>query len=139
MRKRAIVSVSDKTGLTDLVRELVAMEWEIVSTGGTRRTLRQAGLPVTTISDVTGFPEILDGRVKTLHPNIHSGILARRDNSEHVKQLEELGIGPFDLVIVNLYPFQETVARPDVTWDEAVEQIDIGGAELAAGGSQKPP
>lgn len=130
MNKRAIVSVSDKTGLTDLVRELVAMDWEIVSTGGTHRTLRQAGLPVTTISDVTGFPEILDGRVKTLHPNIHSGILARRDNSEHVKQLEELRIDPFDLVIVNLYPFQETVARPDVTWDEAVEQIDIGGPSL---------
>lgn len=130
MKKRAIVSVSDKTGLTDLVRELVAMDWEVVSTGGTHRTLRQAGLPVINISDVTGFPEILDGRVKTLHPNIHSGILARRDNSEHVKQLEELGIHPFDLVVVNLYPFQETVARPDVTWDEAIEQIDIGGPSM---------
>lgn len=130
MKKRAIISVSDKTGLTELVHELVSLDWEIVSTGGTQRTLEKEGLPVVNISDVTGFPEILDGRVKTLHPNIHSGILARRGDESHIQQLETLQLAFIDLVIVNLYPFQETVANPDVSWHEAIENIDIGGPSL---------
>lgn len=130
MKKRALVSVSDKTGLTELVQNLVNLDWEVISTGGTYHVLQQAGLPVVNISDVTGFPEILDGRVKTLHPNIHSGILARRDDEHHVKQLNELDLQFIDLVVVNLYPFQETVARPDVSWEEAIENIDIGGPSM---------
>lgn len=130
MKKRALVSVSDKTGIVELVRELTALGWEVVSTGGTYRTLEEAGLPVVGISDVTGFPEILDGRVKTLHPHIHSGILARRDLTQHSDQLAELNIAPIDLVVVNLYPFQETVAKEGVAWDEAIENIDIGGPSM---------
>lgn len=130
MKKRALISVSDKTGLRALVQNLVEMDWEVISTGGTHRVLREAGLPVVNISDVTGFPEILDGRVKTLHPHIHSGILARRGDESHRRQLAEQQLSLIDLVIVNLYPFQETVTQPDVTWDEAIEQIDIGGPSL---------
>jgi phosphoribosylaminoimidazolecarboxamide formyltransferase/IMP cyclohydrolase len=130
MKRRAIISVSDKTGVTDLARRLVAMGWEIVSSGGTAAALAGAGIPVTPVSDVTGFPECLDGRVKTLHPAVHAGILARRDLAEHMQQLQTLGVTPVDLVVVNLYPFRQTVARPGVTWEEAVEQIDIGGPSL---------
>ncbi|HEY8342754.1 MAG TPA: bifunctional phosphoribosylaminoimidazolecarboxamide formyltransferase/IMP cyclohydrolase [Calditerricola sp.] len=127
MIQRALISVSDKTGLLDFARELAALGVEIVSTGGTARFLREAGVSVTPVSDVTGFPEILDGRVKTLHPRIHGAILAVRDNDEHQRQLAEHGIRPIDLVVVNLYPFRETIARPGVTPEEAIEQIDIGG------------
>lgn len=130
MKRRAIISVSDKAGVTDLARRLVAMGWEIVSSGGTAAALADAGIPVTPVSDVTGFPECLDGRVKTLHPAVHAGILARRDLPEHMQQLQTLGVTPVDLVVANLYPFRQTVARPDVTWEEAVEQIDIGGPSL---------
>ena len=130
MTKRAIVSVYDKTGLVDLARSLVALGWQLFSTGNTHRTLVDVGLPVTPISDLTGFPEILDGRVKTLHPKIHGGILARRDVPSHQMQLEEHGIAPVDLVVSNLYPFVETIAAPNVTPDEAMEHIDIGGPTM---------
>ncbi|MCL6447466.1 MAG: bifunctional phosphoribosylaminoimidazolecarboxamide formyltransferase/IMP cyclohydrolase [Armatimonadetes bacterium] len=127
--KRALISVSDKTGLREFARGLVELGVEIISTGGTAKALREAGLPVTYISDVTGFPEILDGRVKTLHPRVHAGILARREDA-HLSQLKEHGIAPIDLVAVNLYPFRETVARAGVTLEEAIENIDIGGPAM---------
>lgn len=130
MTRRAIISVSDKTGVTDLAKRLVAMGWEIVSTGGTAATLAGAGISVTLVSDVTGFPECLDGRVKTLHPGIYAGILARRDMADHMQQLQAVGVEPVDLVVVNLYPFRQTVMRPGVTREEAIEQIDIGGPSL---------
>jgi phosphoribosylaminoimidazolecarboxamide formyltransferase/IMP cyclohydrolase len=127
---RALLSVSDKTGLVDLARGLDALGFDLVSTGGTARALRDAGLLVRDVSEVTGFPEMLDGRVKTLHPAVHGGLLARRDLADHVAAIGEHGIAPIDLVAVNLYPFRETVARADVTPDEAVEQIDIGGPSM---------
>lgn len=126
---RALISVSDKTGLVDFARGLVDLGVEIISTGGTARTLKEAGLPVTYVSDVTGFPEILDGRVKTLHPAVHGGILALRTPG-HLNQLKEHNIIPIDLVAVNLYPFRETIARPGVTFAEAIENIDIGGPAM---------
>jgi phosphoribosylaminoimidazolecarboxamide formyltransferase/IMP cyclohydrolase len=126
---RALISVSDKTGVVDFARGLVELGVEIVSTGGTARTLKEAGLPVTYISEVTGFPEILDGRVKTLHPAVHGGILALR-TPEHLNQLEAHHITPIDIVAVNLYPFRETIARPGVTLEEAIENIDIGGPAM---------
>ncbi len=128
--RRALLSVSDKTGLLDLVRGLADLQIELISTGGTRKTLADAGLAVRDVADVTGFPEMLDGRVKTLHPNIHGGILAVRDNPEHVAVLEKHGIGFIDLVVCNLYPFEATVARPGATHEEIVENIDIGGPTL---------
>ncbi|GGE09799.1 bifunctional purine biosynthesis protein PurH [Marinithermofilum abyssi] len=128
--RRALISVSDKTGIAEMARELARREVEIVSTGGTRRVLEEAGVPVTGISDVTGFPEILDGRVKTLHPRVHAGLLAVRDEPSHAEQLEAHDIQPFDLVVVNLYPFEQTVAKPDVSYAEAVENIDIGGPSM---------
>lgn len=127
--KRALVSVSNKEGVVDFARGLAALNIEIISTGGTEKTLREAGVPVTYISDVTGFPEILDGRVKTLHPNVHGGILALR-NEDHLGQLKKHGIEPIDLVAVNLYPFRETIAKPGVTLEEAIENIDIGGPTM---------
>jgi phosphoribosylaminoimidazolecarboxamide formyltransferase/IMP cyclohydrolase len=128
--RRALLSVSDKAGLTDLARALAALGVELVSTGGTHQALAAAGLPVTEVSAVTGFPEILDGRVKTLHPHVHAGILARRDDPEHVATLQRLGIAPFDLVVVNLYPFEATIARPGASAEEIIENIDIGGPTL---------
>jgi phosphoribosylaminoimidazolecarboxamide formyltransferase/IMP cyclohydrolase len=127
---RALLSVSDKTGLTDFARTLHELGWELVSTGGTARALREAGLPVRDVSEVTGFPEMLDGRVKTLHPVVHGGLLARRDLPEHMAAIGEHGIEPIDLVVVNLYPFRETAARRDVTPEDVVEQIDIGGPSM---------
>jgi phosphoribosylaminoimidazolecarboxamide formyltransferase/IMP cyclohydrolase len=127
---RALVSVSDKTGLVEFVRELVARGVEVLSTGGTRRHLEAAGLPVRDVADYTGFPEMMDGRVKTLHPKVHGGLLYRRDVAEHVAAAAQHGIAPIDLVVVNLYPFEQTVARPDVAWDEAIENIDIGGPSM---------
>jgi hypothetical protein len=123
--KRALVSVSDKTGVVEFARKLHAAGVEIVSTGGTMRAIKEAGIPVMYVSDVTGFPEIMDGRVKTLNPYIHGGILAVRDNPEHVASMREHKITPIDLVVVNLYPFKETIAKPDVTLAEAIENIDI--------------
>lgn len=128
--RRALVSVHDKTGVVELARALHALGVEILSTGGTARLLRESGVPVREVADVTGFPEMLDGRVKTLHPKIHGGILARRDTPEHLAALEHHGIPPIDLVVVALYPFEATVARPGVTREEAIEQIDIGGPAM---------
>jgi phosphoribosylaminoimidazolecarboxamide formyltransferase/IMP cyclohydrolase len=127
---RALISVSDKRGVVDFARGLVELGFEIVSTGGTAHTLEQAKVPVTPIERVTGFPEIMDGRVKTLHPAVHGGILARRDVPGHVDALTQHGFQPIDLVVVNLYPFRETIARPDVTMAQAIEQIDIGGPSM---------
>ncbi|CAM3013683.1 bifunctional phosphoribosylaminoimidazolecarboxamide formyltransferase/IMP cyclohydrolase [Paenibacillus sediminis] len=128
--KRALVSVSDKRGIVDFCRELSSLGVEIISTGGTKNLLAKEGVPVIGISDVTGFPEILDGRVKTLHPAVHSGLLAIRDSEEHQKQMNELGLDYIDLVVVNLYPFQETIAKPDVAYEDAIENIDIGGPTM---------
>ncbi len=130
MKARALISVWDKTGIVAFAQELVAREIEILSTGGTMAELQQAGIPVTSVSDVTGFPECLDGRVKTLHPAIHAGLLAMRGNPEHMQQIAQLGIAPIDLVIINLYPFRATIAKPDVTLEEAIEKIDIGGPTM---------
>ncbi|PTX50632.1 phosphoribosylaminoimidazolecarboxamide formyltransferase/IMP cyclohydrolase [Melghirimyces profundicolus] len=128
--RRALISVSDKNGIVELAQKLSRIGVEIVSTGGTRRVLTEAGLPVIGVSEVTGFPEILDGRVKTLHPRIHAGLLAVRDEEEHIRQLNEHNIPLFDLVVVNLYPFEETVAQPRVTREAAIENIDIGGPSM---------
>jgi phosphoribosylaminoimidazolecarboxamide formyltransferase / IMP cyclohydrolase len=128
--KRALISVSDKDGLEEFARGLVELGVAIVTSGGTARMLSRAGVTVTTVSEVTGMPEMLDGRVKTLHPKIHGGILADRRKPQHLSQLREHGITPIDLVVCNLYPFAQTVADPDVTEDDAVEQIDIGGPAM---------
>ncbi len=133
--KRAIISVSDKTGLVEFARQLVAKGIELYSTGGTSKALEAAGLAVRDVADYTGFPEMLDGRVKTLHPKIHGGILARHDRPDDLEALAKHGIETFELVIVNLYPFEQTVAR-GVTIDEAIEQIDIGGPSLIRGASK---
>src|SRR5215212_11546387 len=127
---RALLSVSDKSGLIDFARGLRALEWEIISTGGTSKALRDAGIPVRDVAEVTRFPEMLDGRVKTLHPVVHGGLLARRDVEEHMTALAEQGIGTIDLVAVNLYPFRETASRPNVHPDAVIEQIDIGGPSM---------
>ncbi len=129
-KKRALISVSDKTGIVEFVKELVNLGFEVISTGGTKNALQKADVPVIGISEVTGFPEILDGRVKTLHPNIHSGLLAMREREEHQKQLADHNISPIDLVVVNLYPFKETIAKPDCTFEDAIENIDIGGPSM---------
>jgi phosphoribosylaminoimidazolecarboxamide formyltransferase/IMP cyclohydrolase len=127
---QALLSVSDKTGLVDFARELHRLGVGLLSTGGTAKAIRAAGIPVTDVGDYTGFPEMLDGRVKTLHPKVHGGILARRDLPEHVAAIRAHGIPPIDLVVVNLYPFRETVAAPGCTLDEAIENIDIGGPTM---------
>jgi phosphoribosylaminoimidazolecarboxamide formyltransferase/IMP cyclohydrolase len=126
--RRALISVYDKTGIVDFARTLHdEFGIEIISTGGTAKTLQEAGIPVTLVEQITGFPEMLDGRVKTLHPKIHAAILADRDNPEHMRQLEEQGIEPIDMVVVNLYPFEKTIADPNCTFEQAIEMIDIGG------------
>lgn len=126
----ALLSVSDKTGLLEFAQGLTNLGWEIVSTGGTAKALRGAGLKVKDVSDLTGFPEIMDGRVKTLHPKVHGGLLARRSNAEHMQTAQEQGIDAIDLVAVNLYPFQATIAKAGVTAEEAIENIDIGGPSM---------
>src|SRR3990170_5773900 len=136
---RAIISVSDKTGLLDLARGLADDGWDIFSTGGTKKALVDAGVAVHSVSDVTGFPEILEGRVKTLHPNIHGGILAKKDNAEHARQLAEHGIEAIDLVVVNLYPFAQTVANPSATLSDALENIDIGGPTMIRAAAKNFP
>jgi phosphoribosylaminoimidazolecarboxamide formyltransferase/IMP cyclohydrolase len=129
--RRALLSVSDKTGLVPFATALVnEFGVELISTGGTAKALRDAGLPVKDVSDVTGFPEMMDGRVKTLHPLIHGGLLGLRDEPSHVEAMAKHGIQPIDLVVINLYPFQETIAKPDVTFEEAIENIDIGGPSM---------
>ncbi|MCW2278637.1 bifunctional phosphoribosylaminoimidazolecarboxamide formyltransferase/IMP cyclohydrolase [Heliophilum fasciatum] len=129
MKRRALISVSDKQGVVEFAQGLVELGFEIVSTGGTFKTIRAAGVPATYVTEVTGFPEILDGRVKTLHPKVHGGILARR-TEDHLRQLDENAIVPIDVVAVNLYPFRQTVAKPGVTLEEAIENIDIGGPAM---------
>ena len=127
---RALLSVSDKTGLVEFARGLRELDWEIISTGGTARALRDAGVPVRDVAEVTHFPEMLDGRVKTLHPVVHGGLLARRDVEEHMTALADQGIDTIDLVAVNLYPFRETASKPNVHPDAVIEQIDIGGPSM---------
>ncbi len=127
---RALVSVSDKTNLADLAQGLAALNIEIISTGGTAAFLAAQNIPVISVSDVTGFPEMLDGRVKTLHPNIHGGLLAVRANPQHMQTLQQHAITPIDLVVINLYPFAATIRKPGVTWEEAIENIDIGGPAM---------
>ncbi len=129
-RRRVLVSVSDKEGLRDFVRGLQKLNFEIISTGGTAKILREGGLSVTEVFEVTGFPEILGGRVKTLHPKIHGGLLGMRENVDHQRQMREQAILPIDMLVVNLYPFRETVAKPGVSLEEVVEQIDIGGPAM---------
>jgi len=130
MIRRALISVSDKTGIIELVKELDSLGVEIISTGGTAKAIMDAGVSVINVSDVTGFAECLDGRVKTLHPNIHAGVLAIRSNPEHMAQLKKLQIDPIDMVVINLYPFRETIQKEGVTLEEAIENIDIGGPTL---------
>ena len=130
MIKRALLSVSDKTGVVDLARRLADKGVTLLSTGGTMKAIANAGIPVTGVSDVTGFPECLDGRVKTLHPMIHAGLLAIRGNEEHMAQIRELGVETIDMVIINLYPFRATIEKPGVTFEDAIENIDIGGPTM---------
>jgi phosphoribosylaminoimidazolecarboxamide formyltransferase/IMP cyclohydrolase len=127
---RALISVSHKEGVLDFAKELSKLGIEILSTGGTAKMLRDGGVPVKDVSEFTGFPEMLDGRVKTLHPKVHGGLLGRRSNPEHVKQMTQHGIQPIDLVVVNLYPFEQTVSKPGCTLEEAIENIDIGGPTM---------
>ena len=127
---RALVSVSDKTGVVEFAQQLRSLGWEIIATGGTMKLLRDSGVEVINISDVTGFPEICDGRVKTLHPKVHGGLLARRDDESHLKALKDNSIEFIDMVCVNLYPFRQTIAKPDVTMEDAIENIDIGGPSM---------
>jgi phosphoribosylaminoimidazolecarboxamide formyltransferase / IMP cyclohydrolase len=129
-KKRALISVSDKNGISDFAKELVSLGFEIISTGGTKKALQEQGIPVLSVSEVTGFPEILEGRVKTLNPFIHGGLLAKHDDEQHQKQLEEHNIDPIQIVCVNLYPFQQTIAKPEVTTEDAIENIDIGGPTM---------
>jgi phosphoribosylaminoimidazolecarboxamide formyltransferase / IMP cyclohydrolase len=128
--RRALISVSDKNGLVEFAKGLHKLGVEILSTGGTASLLRTSGIPAVEVSDYTGFPEMLDGRVKTLHPKIHGGLLAVRDNPEHMKQIAAHGIGPIDMVVVNLYPFEKTVAKKNVSLEESIENIDIGGPSM---------
>ncbi|MEI7783883.1 MAG: bifunctional phosphoribosylaminoimidazolecarboxamide formyltransferase/IMP cyclohydrolase, partial [Betaproteobacteria bacterium] len=126
----ALISVSDKTGIVDFARELHALGVHLLSTGGTAKLLAEQGLPVTEVADMTGFPEMLDGRVKTLHPKVHGGLLARRDLPEHMAALRRHNIHTIDVLVVNLYPFEATVAKPGCTLDDAIENIDIGGPAM---------
>ncbi len=128
--RRALVSTSDKTGIVEFAKGLAEFGVEMLSTGGTAQQLADGGVPVRPVSDYTGWPEMLDGRVRTLHPKIHGGLLALRDNPDHAQQMQQHGIEPIDMVIVNLYPFEQTVANPDVTLEDAIENIDIGGPSM---------
>lgn len=130
MTKRALISVSDKSGVLEFAKELVALGYEVLSTGGTKKHLQDNGVPVTSVDEVTKFPEILGGRVKTLNPMVHGGLLAKYDDAEHQAQMKEHGIEPIEIVCVNLYPFVETISKPDVTFEDAIENIDIGGPTM---------
>ena len=136
---QALLSVSDKSGLVEFARGLAAHGVQLLSTGGTAKALAEAGLAVTDVGSYTGFPEMLDGRVKTLHPKVHGGILARRDLPAHVAALREHGIPTIDLVVVNLYPFRETVAKPGCTLEDAIENIDIGGPSMVRAAAKNWP
>lgn len=129
-KRWALISVSDKTGIVEFVRGLIALGLSILSTGGTAKLLEKSGIAVTEVSTHTGFPEMLDGRLKTLHPKIHGALLARRDSTEHMEAIRAAGIEPIDLLVVNLYPFAATVAKPNCTFEEAIENIDIGGPTM---------
>ncbi len=137
--QRAIISLSDKSGIVPFAKDLQAFGVEILSTGGTAKTLRESGLKIMDVSEYTGFPEMLDGRVKTLHPKIHGGLLGIRDNPEHAKKMKEHGIIPIDMVVVNLYPFEATVAKPSCTLEEAIENIDIGGPSMLRAAAKNYP
>jgi phosphoribosylaminoimidazolecarboxamide formyltransferase/IMP cyclohydrolase len=137
--KRALISVTDKSGLAEFAKELAGRGVEILSTGGTAKLLRDNGIAVVEVSDFTGFPEMLDGRVKTLHPKIHGGILGRRDLPAHVEQMAKHGIQPIDLVVVNLYQFEQAVAKPGCSLEDAVENIDIGGPTLLRAAAKNYP
>jgi phosphoribosylaminoimidazolecarboxamide formyltransferase/IMP cyclohydrolase len=128
--EKAIISVTEKSGIVEFAKALLKFDVQILSTGGTASVLREGGIPVTDISDYTGFPEMMDGRVKTLHPKVHGGLLGLRDNPEHVKMMNKYGILPIDMVVVNLYQFEKTVAKEGVTLEEAIENIDIGGPSM---------
>ena len=134
--RRAIISVSNKNGIVGLAEALNSMGIEILSTGGTAKTLRDAGIPAKEVSEYTGFPEMLDGRVKTLHPRIHGGLLSRRDNKKDMEEIKKQGIDTIDMVVVNLYPFEETISKPGVTLAEAIENIDIGGPAMLRSASK---
>jgi len=137
--QRALISVTDKSGIENLARALIKFGVEILSTGGTARTLAQAGISIREVSDFTGFPEMLDGRVKTLHPKIHGGILGIRTRAEHVNAMKEHGIVPIDMVVVNLYAFEKTIARPGCSLEDAIENIDIGGPTLLRASAKNYP
>ncbi len=137
--QRAIISLSDKSGIIQFAKDLQAFGVEILSTGGTARTLRENGLKIMDVSEYTGFPEMLDGRVKTLHPKIHGGLLGIRDNPEHAKKMKEHGIIPIDMVVVNLYPFESTIAKPTCALEEAIENIDIGGPSMLRASAKNYP
>jgi phosphoribosylaminoimidazolecarboxamide formyltransferase/IMP cyclohydrolase len=134
--KRVIISVSNKTGIVEFAKELHEMGIEILSTGGTAKTLREAGIPVKDVSEHTGSPEMLDGRVKTLHPKIHGGLLSRRNNPKDMDEIKKHGIDTIDMVVVNLYPFEETISKPGVTFTDAIENIDIGGPAMLRSASK---
>ena len=134
--KRVLISLSDKTGAVEFAKELSQFDVEFLSTGGTAGILREAGLKVKDVSDYTGFPEMLDGRVKTLHPKIHGALLGRRSNPEHVETMKKHGIEPIDMIVVNLYPFKETIAKPGCTFEDAIENIDIGGPTMLRSASK---
>src|SRR5512133_524243 len=136
---RALISVSDKTGIIEFSRELAGYGVEILSTGGTAKLLRDAGLTVKDVSEFTGFPEMLDGRVKTLHPKVHGGLLGMRSNPEHVAKMKEHGIEPIDMVVVNLYPFEATVAKEGCALEDAIENIDIGGPTMLRSAAKNYP
>jgi len=134
--KRAIISVSNKEGIVEFAKELHGMQIQILSTGGTAKTLRAAGIPVKEVSEHTGSPEMLDGRVKTLHPRIHGGLLSRRSNPKDMEEIKKYNIEMIDMVVVNLYPFEETIAKPGVSFEEAIENIDIGGPAMLRSSSK---
>lgn len=134
--KRAIISVSDKKGIVEFAKELRGMEIAILSTGGTAKTLREAGIPVKDVSEHTGSPEMLDGRVKTLHPKVHGGLLSRRNNPKDMEEIRKYGIEMIDMVVVNLYPFEATISKPHVTFEDAIENIDIGGPAMLRSASK---
>jgi phosphoribosylaminoimidazolecarboxamide formyltransferase/IMP cyclohydrolase len=134
--RRTVISVSNKTGIVELAKELNTMGVEILSTGGTAKALRDAGISVKDVSDYTGFPEMLDGRVKTLHPKVHGGLLSRRNNPKDMEEIKKHGIETIDMVVVNLYPFEETVSKPGVSFEDAIENIDIGGPTMLRSASK---
>ena len=137
--QRAIISLSDKTGIQELAKGLRDFGVEILSTGGTAKVLRESGIKVMDVSEYTGFPEMLDGRVKTLHPKVHGGLLGIRDNPAHVRKMKEHGIQPIDMVVINLYPFEATVAKSSCTLEEAIENIDIGGPAMLRAAAKNYP